>query len=102
MPNRLAKRHRIALALLAGGWVVSLAVFFLAKPAESNLPTEYTDVDKGYVYQAERIGGRSAVVAEELREGFSSLFQGPRLGLTLGVLTVLVVLGYLAFADDES
>ncbi|MFL5367476.1 MAG: hypothetical protein ACJ781_18550 [Myxococcales bacterium] len=83
----------IALSILAVGWGIGIPVC-LVSAAEDALPFEMTTEDRRYVYQLERFGGKSAVLYSELYDAFSSLWHGPRLGITIGVLSCLVALVY--------
>jgi hypothetical protein len=53
------------------------------------------------VYQLERLGGKSAVFYQELSDGFSSLWHGSRLGITIGVISCLVALVYYLSATGK-
>ena len=83
----------IALAILAVGWGIGISDN-LTTADEDSLPFELTTGSRHYVNQLERLGGKSAVFYQELSDGFSSLWHGSRLGITIGVLSCLVALVY--------
>jgi len=99
MPPRRRPLY-IALAILAVGWGIGIAVYLTAAD-EDSLPFALTTDSRHYVNQLERLGGKSAVFYEELSEGISSLWHGPRLGITIGVLSCLVALVYYWSATQD-
>jgi hypothetical protein len=94
---RRAPLHRnIALAFLAAGWLVGIPILMFAGD-DADLPFELTMDTKVNIGRLERLGGRSALFYEQLRETITALFHGWRLGLTIGVLGSLLALAwYLA------
>jgi hypothetical protein len=90
----------IALAILAVGWGIGISVY-LTGADDDSLPFELTSDSKRYVYQLERLGGKSAVFYSELYDGLSSLWHGSRLGITIGVLSCLVALVYYRSATRK-
>jgi len=90
----------VALAILAVGWGIGIAIYLTAADPDS-LPFEMTTGDRRYVNQLERLGGKSAVFYSELSDAFASLWQGPRLGITIGVLATVVALVYYLSATGK-
>ena len=90
----------IALAILAVGWGIGIPVY-LTGTDEDALPFEMTTDSRRYVYQLERLGGKSAVFYQELYDGFASLWHGSRLGITIGVISCLVALVYYRSATPK-
>jgi hypothetical protein len=83
----------IALGILALGWGIGIPIY-LSGADDDSVPFEMTTDSRRYVYQLERLGGKSAVLYSELYDAFSSLWRGSRLGITIGVLSCLVALVY--------
>lgn len=68
----LTRRRAGALAILFVGLASSLAIYLTAKPPAPN-PLGYEPEDsKQYLRNMEVYGGRSNLIASELREGFAS------------------------------
>ena len=82
-----------AITLLIAGWVIGIAIYASAVNDEQ-LPFELTDDSKLYVRRIEELGGKSAVVYQEIGDFLGSLWHGSRLGLTIGVLSSAVALGW--------
>jgi hypothetical protein len=98
---RRAPLHRnVALALLAAGWLVGIAILMFAPGDDANLPFELTMETKVNIGRLERLGGRSALFYEQLRETINSLFHGWRLGLTIGALGSLLALAWYLAAPE--
>jgi len=93
-----ARRHLyVSIAILAAGWSVGLAIY-LSVLDDEQLPFELTDASKLYVYRLEQLGGKSAVVYQQMNDFLASLWHGSRLGLTIGVLSSLLALGWFLLA----
>jgi hypothetical protein len=87
----------VPVAIAAIGWAVGSAIF-LSPPADEQLPFELTADSKLYQRRLEQLGGKSALVYQQLNEFLASLFHGSRLGLTIGVLSTIVALVWFAVA----
>jgi hypothetical protein len=91
------ERHRAILgSILAVGLAVALAVYVTAAGQPAAQDSDVIDWEQSKVYerQVEVIGGKAAVVGNELRAFFGSLWHGRRLAGTIVALTGLVALGY--------
>ncbi|HZR09198.1 MAG TPA: hypothetical protein VFA79_11510 [Myxococcales bacterium] len=87
-----ARGHRfVPIAILAVGWAVGVAVYLTAD-SDDSLPFELTADSKLYLDRLEKLGGKSAVFYAQLNDFVASLWHGPRLGVTIGVLSSLVAL----------
>jgi hypothetical protein len=93
-------RHRVVTcAILAVGWAIALVVWVTAAtPVVENPDVEDLLHSKRYLRQTEMIGGKAAVLGNDLREWFDGLWQGRELAYTIEVLTALVALGYYLWA----
>jgi hypothetical protein len=90
----------IALAILAVGWGIGIPIY-LTGVDEDSLPFEMTTDSRHYVYQLERIGGKLAVLYQDVSDAFSSLWHGSRLGITIGVISCLVAFIYYRSATGK-
>jgi hypothetical protein len=104
-------RHRlyiVSVAILIAGLCSGTAIHFLSE----DLPDGgdgYVIVDgqkypagvyqsKRYQRELERYGGKANVIFDELNRWFASLWQGKRLGVTLGSISVIASLGLFFLA----
>ena len=87
----------VPLLILATGWAIGLIVWF-SVPAGEELPFELTGDAKLNVYRLEKIGGKSALIYEDLNQFLASLWHPPRLGLTIGVASSLLALAWYLWA----
>ena len=88
-------RHRVvAAALLAVGWAIALVVYVAASPVVENPEVEDLEHSKAYLRQTEIIGGKAAVLGNDLREWFDGLWHGQRLAFTIAAITAIVALVY--------
>jgi hypothetical protein len=84
--------RRVALAIVAAGFVAAAVIFFAAGPEPEN-PLGYDPMDtKLYLHDLEVYGGTANVLAAEFREWFSGLWHGRNLAGTVVVLSVLAAL----------
>src|SRR5215472_5154825 len=96
--SSLRRRRRGALAILLVGLTASLAIYLTARPPAPN-PLGYEPEDsKQYVRNMEVYGGRSNLIASELRQGFVSLWHGRRLAFTVAVITLLAAWAFHYFS----
>ena len=95
MPTTPHSRHRtVAAAILAVGWAIALGVYVSATPVVENPEVEDIEHSKAYLRQTEMIGGKAAVLGNDLREWFDSLWNGQRLAFTIAVMTIVVAGAY--------
>jgi len=87
--------RRIGVAILIAGLCASALVFVMAPAADesgadasSALSVTTVDNSKRYQLELERIGGKSAVLAAEFDDWFTSLWHGARLAGTLAILSL--------------
>jgi hypothetical protein len=96
--SSLKRRRRGVLAILLAGLTASLAIFLTARPPAPN-PLGYEPEDsKQYLRNMEVYGGRSNLIASEVREGFASLWHGKRLAYTVAVITLLAAWAFHYFS----
>jgi hypothetical protein len=86
------------IAILVVGFAAAIVIYLTAQPPAAN-PLGYEPEDtKKYVRDMEMYGGKSNLLAGELREWFDSLWHGKRLAFTVAVLSVIVAGAYAFFA----
>jgi hypothetical protein len=96
--SSLKRRRRSVVAILLVGLTASLAIYLTARPPAPN-PLGYEPEDsKQYLRNMEVYGGKSNLIASEVREGFASLWHGKRLAYTVAVITLLAAWGFHYFS----
>jgi hypothetical protein len=89
-----ARLRLIGWSILVVGWVVAAFVAGMASGEEdATLP-----VSKRDNYQMEILGGKSNLLASEIREFIGSLWHGRRLAVLLALVSLASALGCLLFA----
>jgi hypothetical protein len=96
----MQSRARIPLAILVAGWAVGIAIY-LSAVGDDPLPFELTDASKLYRYRLEQLGGKSALLFQEINDFLASLWHGSRLGITIGVLSSMLALCWYVFAPRK-
>src|SRR3954465_928234 len=85
-----------ALFILVAGLACGVTIYLLADEPEATAYVIVGDpaypgdptTSKAYVRQLERFGGKAAVLFDDFNRGFARLWQGKKLGITIGVLSV--------------
>jgi len=96
--SSLRRRRAGSLAILLVGLAASLAIFLTAKPPAPN-PLGYEPEDsKQYLRDMEVYGGKTNLIASEVREFLASLWHGKRLALTVAVITLVAAWAYHYFS----
>ena len=86
------------LAILVLGFATAVVIYLTAQPPPGN-PLGYDPLDtKKYLHDLEVYGGKSNVLAAELREWFNSLWHGKRLAFTVAVITLIAAFAFKFFA----
>jgi hypothetical protein len=79
-----ARLRQIGFVVLVAGLLAAVLVYSMAAPADEASTAD----SKRNEYQMELIGGKSNLLATEIREWFASLWHGRRLAHTLAFLSV--------------
>ncbi|HEX4516401.1 MAG TPA: hypothetical protein VH054_22790 [Polyangiaceae bacterium] len=90
------RRLLIAAAIAVVGGLGGLALWAFAAPEEENLLDVY-EQSKRYQADLERVGGKAAVLGDDIQRWLASLFHGPNLGLTICALSFLAAGAFLFF-----
>ena len=105
-----ARLYLLGAIILAAGWITGAVIFVTAGGDEPGGDLAYgVGWERKYAFQLERMGGKAAVMGDELSQWFSSLWSGRRLGFTVAILfTVAACLCFLiarglslAAADEQ-
>ena len=89
--TREARRNAVSLAIVMAGTLCA-AVIYLTASLPSQSPLGNPEDSKTYLREMEVIGGKSNLLAYEVREWFVSLWHGKRLALTVLVLALIAAL----------
>jgi hypothetical protein len=100
-PSPLRRCYLTTVSILLSGLIVSLVIYLLAEDDTYNPIAEY-EGSKKFAYELERIGGKSAVVANEFNNWFAGLWHGRQLAFTIAGITVLVAIVYYFIASGVS
>ena len=84
-------------AILAAGFGSALSIYLTAAEAASDPFAEF-EKSKKFAYELERMGGKAALVANDLNKWFAGLWQGESLSYTVAVITILIAAGYYFIA----
>jgi multisubunit Na+/H+ antiporter MnhB subunit len=87
------RRRRTVVVILLLGLGSALAVLLAAAPQDPD--DDQLERTKAYVRELETYGGKSNLLATDLREWFGTLWHGERLAATITVLTFVALFLYL-------
>ena len=84
---------KIASALvLAIGLGVAAGIYFFAPEPDENAVLYEMSVSKQYARTLQRLGGKQALLMDDLQRWFAARWEGKQLGVTIGWLSVGVAL----------
>lgn len=86
--------------ILVGGMAISVLIYLTAGEEQVNPLAEY-EGSKKFAYELERIGGKGALVANELNTWFAGLWHGRQLAFTVACITLLIAAGYYVIASGN-
>lgn len=95
---RLKRCRLVSAAILACGLAIASVIYLTAGEEHNNPFAEY-EGSKRFAGELERMGGKGAVVANEIGNWFAALWQGRRLAVTVVCISVLVAGGYYIIAS---
>jgi hypothetical protein len=95
----LKRCYTITAAILMVGFASAITIYLTAEDAAYDPFAEF-EKSKKFAYELERMGGKSALVANDLNKWFAGLWQGENLALSLAVITILVAGGYYFIATS--
>jgi hypothetical protein len=88
------KINQISWGLLAVGLTSGVLIYILATPVGFDPLIGDPMTSKRYVRELMVFGGKSNVLMARFMEWFKGLWQGPQLGVTVAVLTVMLTLAF--------
>lgn len=89
------RRWVIAGLLVLVGWAVALILYATTPDAADDEEMYDVTHSKTYVREMERIGGKAAVLANDINEWFAGLWEGKTRSYIIAVSSVLVAGAYL-------
>ncbi len=89
-PHLQARRGALAAAILLAGLGAGLVIYLTAPAPSEDILGDQAEQSKQYLREVETYGGTANVVASQMREWFDSLWQGPRLGITVACVSALL------------
>jgi hypothetical protein len=86
-------------AILCTGLVGAVIIYVTAGEAPHDPFAEF-EKSKKFAYELERMGGKVALVANDLNKWFAGLWQGETLAYTVAVITFCIAAGYYFIATS--
>lgn len=98
--NLLKRRNLITGVILLVGLGSATLIYLTAdNAADSGLVNDFEN-SKKYIHDLELYGGKANVLANELTNWFTGLWQGKSLAFTVACITIVIALGFLFFTSD--
>ncbi len=94
------KRHNITTATILVTGCAGAVAIYVAADSPSDNPFEEFENSKRFTHSVEVMGGKMALVANDMSKWFSSLWQGEQLAFTIVVITVIVAASYYLLASS--
>lgn len=91
--------YGITALILITGWSAAGVVYLRAERIAEN-PFEEFENSKRFLNSVERMGGKSALLANNMSKWFSGLWQGEQLAVTLAIVTILIAFCYYFIASN--
>jgi hypothetical protein len=91
--------YGITALILIAGWSSAAVVYMKAGRTAEN-PFEEFENSKRFLNSVERMGGKTALVANDLSKWFSGLWQGEQLAVTLVIVTIMIAFCYYFIASN--
>jgi hypothetical protein len=89
--------YRVMAGILLTGLGSALAIYLTAAEIPENPFAEY-EQSKRFSHEVQRVGGKLALVANDLAAWFGELWQGRRLAFTVACMTLMITAGYYFIA----
>lgn len=87
----------ITATILLTGFGSALVIYLTAGEAAPNPFAEF-EKSKKFAHEVERMGGKAALVANDLNKWFTGLWEGESLAYTVAVITLLIAVSYYFIA----
>ena len=104
MPTRqqpetpLKRCYLVTTGILLAGLGTALVIYLTAGEQPDNPLAEYEN-SKKFSYEVQRMGGKMALVANDLSAWFSGLWQGQQLAYTVACITLVIAVVYYVVAS---
>ncbi len=96
--SRAARRRIVVAAILACGWIAAAAIYVAAPAPQDEDPDVYEmRHSREYERQVEVLGGKGALLADDLTRWLASLWQGRTLAYPVALLTAAAAAGWYAW-----
>ena len=99
--NPLTRCYLNTAIILLAGWAGSVAIYLTAGEKTENPFAEFEN-SKRFANGVERMGGKTALIANDLSKWFNGLWHGETLAYTVAVITFVIACGYYVIASDTS
>ena len=95
----LKRCYLVTVAIVTAGFSGAFAIYLTAAEAASDPLAEF-EKSKKFAYELERMGGKAALVANDLNKWFGGLWQGETLAYTVAAGTIFIAAGYYFIATS--
>ena len=96
--NPLTRCYLVTAVILLVGLGTSVAIYLAAGDIPENPFAEF-EQSKRYSYEVQRMGGKMALVADDMTAWFAGLWHGRQLACTVACSTLVIALGYYVIAS---
>jgi hypothetical protein len=91
------RRRVVVAAILALGWSAAAAIYATAPSAEEDPWIAEMESSREYERQVEVLGGKGALLANDLTRWFAGLWHGQSLAYTIAFLAIVAALAFYAW-----
>jgi hypothetical protein len=99
--NRMKRCHLVTAGILLAGLGTAVAIYLTADEIPVNPFAEYEN-SKRFSHEVQRMGGKMALVANDLTAWFAGLWQGRQLAWTVACLTIVIAAGYYVVTSGSA
>ena len=96
--NPLTRCYLVTAVILLTGLGTAVAIYLTAEDIPDNPFAEF-EQSKRYSYEVQRMGGKMALVANDISSWFADMWHGRQLAYTVACITLVIALGYYAIAS---
>lgn len=93
--------YLVTAGILLAGLGASVAIYLTADEVPDNPFAEYEN-SKRFSHEVQRMGGKMALVANDLNAWFGGLWQGRQLAYTVACITIVAAAGYYLAASGSA
>ena len=96
--NPMKRCNLVTAGILLSGLGTAVAIYLTAADAPDNPFAEY-EQSKKFSYEVQRMGGKMALVANDMTSWFAELWHGRQLSYTVACITLVIAVGYYVIAS---